>query len=351
MKTRSKLIALAGAALLAGACANGAPEEHAAAPQRQAPAGTVFVVRDTTLSATIEAAGVAEPIAQATLSTKLMGSVLQVLVQEGDRVAVGQPLVRIDARDLEAKSAQVEAGIAEADAVYRDAQTQAARIRALYADSAATRAQLDQAETGLARAQAAVRQVSAARAEVGAIRGYSVIRAPFAGVVTQRFVDPGAFAAPGAPLLTVQNGSRLRLSASAAPRAVAGLRVGQAIAASIEGQPVTATVEGIVPAPGAALYTINALVDNADGRHLPGGAATLALPQGERRGLLVPLAALQRDGDLAGVYLQGPGAPELRWVRLGGGAGDYVEVTSGLQAGDRILVPTASGGTTALGGD
>ena len=79
-----------------------------------------------------------------------------------------------------------------------DAEVQAGRIRALYADSAATRAQLDQAETGLARADG--RAWPAARgmaAELAATASYAEVRAPFAGVVTRRFVDPGSFAAPG----------------------------------------------------------------------------------------------------------------------------------------------------------
>src|SRR5690606_20502856 len=108
-----------------------------AAPERAV--GQVLTVADTSVDAMLAAAGVAAPIAHSMLSTKLMGTVTEVLVREGDLVASGQPLVRLDARDLEAKQAQVSAAIAEAEAVHRDAGTQAARIRALYADSAATR--------------------------------------------------------------------------------------------------------------------------------------------------------------------------------------------------------------------
>jgi multidrug efflux pump subunit AcrA (membrane-fusion protein) len=69
----------------------------------------------------------AEPVARATLSTRLMGSVTEVLVREGDRVRNGQLLARIDARDLEARRGQVDAGIAGAEALYQDARTQAER--------------------------------------------------------------------------------------------------------------------------------------------------------------------------------------------------------------------------------
>jgi multidrug efflux pump subunit AcrA (membrane-fusion protein) len=94
------------------------------------PAGRVIEVRDTTIPAVLEAAGIAAPIQRATLSTKVMGAVTSVLVQEGTRVRTGQVLARIDARDIAAKRAQTAAGVADADAVHKDALTQAQRFRA-----------------------------------------------------------------------------------------------------------------------------------------------------------------------------------------------------------------------------
>src|SRR5688572_8997205 len=190
---RRTAIIIGGAALLA-ACAP-RRSENAGASEPPAPAGTPVTVIDTTIAATLDAAGIAEPFQQATLSTKLMGTVVAVLVREGDAVEAGQPLVRIDARDLTAKAAQASASVADEEANQREALSHAARIRALYADSAATKAQLDAAETGLARAEAAVRVAHGASAELSAVSDYATVRAPFAGVVTQRFVDPGAFAA------------------------------------------------------------------------------------------------------------------------------------------------------------
>jgi len=174
-----------------------------------------------------EASGIAAPIRQATLSTKLMGTVLSVAVREGEVVAEGQVLVRIDARDLAAKAGQVAASIAEAEAMLREARAQTGRIRALYTDSAATKSQLDAAEAGLARADAGVRSSRAADAELGAVSAYAVIRAPFAGTITKRFVDPGALAAPGAPLIAIQDGRQLRIAANATPDAARNVRRGQ----------------------------------------------------------------------------------------------------------------------------
>jgi RND family efflux transporter MFP subunit len=312
-----------------------------------AASATELVVRALPRPALLEAAGVAEPYARATLSTRLMGSVTRVWVREGDRVRAGQPMVSIDSRELAAKASQVEAALAEARAMHREAATHASRIRALYADSAAPRAQLDAAEAGLARAEAAVEAAKASGAELGAMNAYAVVRAPFDGTVTSRMVDEGAFAAPGTPLLTVQDGSRLRVSASASPDAVRGIRRGDTLQATIEDAPAAAVVEGVVPAAGRSLYTVNAIVRN-DSRFLPGSAATLSLPQGTRPKLLVPSAALVRQGDLVGVRVRSGRGSELRWVRTGEAAGDSVEVVAGLRDGERIEA-TAGVGARAGG--
>ncbi|HMU62773.1 MAG TPA: efflux RND transporter periplasmic adaptor subunit [Gemmatimonadales bacterium] len=299
--------------------------------------GTAVAVTDTTIVDAFEAAGTADPVRAATLSTKLMGSVIAVPVYEGDRVAAGTLLVRLDARDLDAKRAQVEAGLAEASAVYSDATVQTGRIRALYADSAATKAQLDQAETGLARATAAVASARAMAAELAATASYAEVRAPFAGVVTHRFVDPGSFAAPGAPLVTVEDASTLRVTVSAAPDAIRGLKAGTTVTAIIGDVTVDAKVEGVVPS-GPNLYTVNALVPNAKGEFLSGSSATLALPRGTRQAILVPNGAVVRQGDLTGVRALSDGQPTLRWVKLGRSADGMTEVFSGLAAGDTVVV-------------
>jgi RND family efflux transporter MFP subunit len=329
--------------LLASACGGEPPARTAASA---APEGTLYTTRDTTIPATFDAVGAAEAIERATVSTKLMGSVTQVLVQEGDRVARGAVLARIDARDVQAKRAQVDAGIAAAEAMYQDALTQANRFRALYADSAATRYQLDQVETGLARAESGLRTARAAREELDAVGAYAEVRAPFAGVVTSRHVDPGAFAAPGAPIAEVQDLSRLRVSVSVPPSVGLALKRGQRLAVEVEGRAVTGAVEGIVPAPAGGVSIVNVLVDNVNGTLPGGGAATVRIPQGTRSAILVPAAALVREGDLVGVHVKTGTGAELRWVRTGAGCrapgadgtSAWCEILSGVSAGDVVIV-------------
>ena len=100
---------------------------------------------------------------------------------------------------------------------------------------------------------------------------------------------------------------------------------------------VRAVIEGVVPA-GGNLYTVNALVPNTDGRFLSGSAATLALPRGTRRAILVPSGAIGRQGDLTGVQVVAAGQASLRWVKPGRSTGGMIEILSGLAPGDSVLV-------------
>jgi RND family efflux transporter MFP subunit len=335
-RTRHARLGLA-AVGLAAAC-GGSEQPGAELGASTPPTVRTVTVADTTVSTAIEAAGIAAPLQRSVLATRLMGSVVSVLVVEGDRVRPGQLLARIDARDIDARGAQVRARIAEAEAVRADAATQAERFRALFLDEAATKAQLEAAETGLARAEAAVRAARASESELEASASYAEIRAPFAGIVVERSVDRGSFVAPGQPLVTVEDASRLRVSAMVAPGIAQSIRPGDTIQAAIETAPARAVVEGVIPS-GSALYTINAIVENPSGRFLPGSAATLAVPEGRRRALLVPELALIREGDLTGVRVRTSRGFELRWVRTASRADGQIEVLSGLQPGEEVLLP------------
>lgn len=338
MSVRLWTVALLGVTAMNG-CSGAEAAERPSRPLAETTATTV--VRDTTVTTSFAAAGLALPVQRATLSTRLMATVTAMLVKEGDIVRPGAVLARLDARDLEAKRQQVDAGLSGALAMQTEASAQARRIRALYDDSAATRVQLDQVESGLARAEAGVATARAAQAELDAVSGYATIRAPFGGTVTRRLVDPGAFAAPGAPLLEIQDGSRLRITVAVPPVVAQRLQPGQRLSGSIEGQPVEAVVEGVVPAGAGAMSSLNLLVDNRAGRYLPMSSATIAVPGETRRVLVVPSGALVRQGDLTGVRVREGDGLVLRWVTLGDMAstdGSPVEIRSGLRGGDIVAV-------------
>ena len=341
--TRRMSLLFACSAAACGSSAEGRirNETPIAAPVTQAGA-TAVPVRDSIVATIQNADGVSAPMTQALVSTRLMASITEVLVHEGDRVSAGQMLVRIDARDLDAKNAQVTSAVAAAEAGRTNAQQQLTRVRALYADSAAPRAMLDAAEAGFAQADAGVRATRASAAEVAAVMAYSTVRAPFAGRVTKRFVDPGAFAVPGAPLMQVQDDTKLRITATASPEAARRTKRGDHLDASVDGVAVAAIVEGVVPSPAGGVYVINAIVDNAKGLLASGSGAVLQLPAGQRRALLIPASAVLRRGDLTGVRIRVGKADDIRWVKVGSAVGSDIEILSGLRAGELVLIGTGA---------
>lgn len=306
-------------------------------------AGSTVAVRDSLIASTIDFNGVAEPAQQATVATKLMGTVAEVLVHEGDAVTSGQPLLRIDARDVDAKAAQAAAAVSASLAARDNATVQAVRVRRLYADSAAPKAMLDAAETGLAQAEAALRAATAVGAEVESVRDYAVVRAPFAGTVTRRFVDPGAFAAPGTPLATIQDASLLRIAVSATPEVARALGRGMTLDATVDGRPARASVEGVVPSATGGVYTINAIVANSGRVFAAGTPATLTVRVGTHHALLVPSGALVREGDLVGVRVRAGSTSDLRWVKAGRQVGPMVEILSGVRAGELVALSNGKG--------
>lgn len=301
-----------------------------------------YVVHDTILAEVFPAYGTAQAIDRSVVATRLAGTVTAVLVREGDTVRAGQPLVRIDGSELDARAAQARASMVAARATYDDALVTSTRLRALYADSAAPRAQVDAAEAALARAGASVQAAQAAADEVEANRGYATLHATFGGVITARYVDPGTFAAPAAPLVMLENMARLRIVATTPGWVVGRLRRGMRIAATIEDMPATAVVEGVVPASGGG-YTVNAVVDNARHAYITGGVAVLQIEGATRHALVVPRVALVKQGDLTGVHVRMASGPVLRWIEQRSVAPGVVEVLSGLRAGDTVLMLPASG--------
>lgn len=328
-------------ALLALAGCGGPDEPASQAPRRVA--GTALVVRDTLLGRGVPAPGAVAPWLSADLSTRLMGKVLTVSVQEGVRVRAGEVLATLDAADLAARSGAAASGVEAAKAQLALAELSVRRLQAMRRDSAVAPVALDQAEAELERARAGLAQAQAQVRELAAVSGYARLSAPFPGVVTARLADPGDLAAPGMPLLRVEDPSRLRLSATAASAATAGVAPGMRLRAVIAGREVEAVVEGVVPAGSGDLQVVNALVENPRDSLPARASGVLELPGSREPARLVPERAVSREGDLAGVWVRTARGDDRRWIRLGRRFGDRVEVLSGLRAGDTLVVSAGKG--------
>lgn len=308
----------------------------------------VLVVGAGAGAAGFELEGRIEAVRQATLAAQVPGSVLQLAVKAGDRVAAGQLVARIDERDLQAGLARGDAGVAQAEAQARNARLHAERTRELRRQGFVSQAALDVAETDLQAADAALAQARAARSQAALARGFASVTAPFAGIVLATHLEQGDLAAAGRPVATVYVPGQLRASVPVSASRAALARSAREVQVALpDGRWVTPLRRAELPGADAVSQTVEWRLDlPADAALQPGHAVRVrfaAAAAGPER-LAVPAAALLRRGELTAVYVQQDGGFVLRAVRVGAERGGRVEVLAGLKAGERIAADALRAG-------
>jgi RND family efflux transporter MFP subunit len=342
MKTISTLVVVSALLVMVAGC--GHQEEPTPLEELSVVAVRVTAVAAAEVPLLIRAVGSTEPYARTTLATRLMGRIASVSVNEGDLVRQDQVLVQIENADLMARGHQAEAGLLEARAVLANAEKNVERMRNLFRENAVPEQKLDEAETGYARAKAAVAAAEQGLRAVDVNLGYSSVKATLDGVVVQKFVQPGDMAAPGGPLLAVEQQDSIKVTVEInegdRPYVVVGQSVDVEIEALRENRVRPGRVESLVPAadPGSRTFQVRVVVPNTDGLVGSGMFARVGFPKGMREALLVPSVAVVSEGQLRGVYVHSGGKARLRWVRLGRTWGERVEVLSGLDAGTPVIV-------------
>jgi RND family efflux transporter MFP subunit len=333
-------------------------EPKKAEAERETVSGVpVLTVQQAAVPDLLEAVGTVRAVQTAQLSAQMMGNVVAINVHEGDRVRRGQVLAVIDDAQPRAALDRATAAVlaadkesAAAEAEYTLAQATLGRYQNLFDKKSVSPQEFDEVkaryQAATARrelAHAGQQQARAAQAQARAGFDYARIRAPFDGVVTEKRVDAGALAAPGMPLLTVEDTGRFRLEATVDESEIHFVHQGATVAVALDAFPdktlagkVTQIVPAADPASRSFLVKVELPSDPAARSGLFGRAR---FPKGERQALLVPRSAIVDRGQLQGVYVVGADKiASLRYVTLGKPAGLQVEVLSGLQGGERVVV-------------
>jgi len=378
----STTAALAGGIVLLTSCA--APASRAA--DDAAITVAAAPVRTATFATPVELTGTLTAVRSVTVGAISPGRIVAVDVKVGDRVLAGQVLAQVDASRYSAGLAQASAGASAAAANQRAAlsslqaaasavdgaraqlaaaqsrlqlaQTTAARMDALYAagaiskqqrdeteaNLAAARAALSQAQAGLigarstyaaslAQAKAAADQAAQARAGVEAADvplREATLTAPFSGIVTQKFVDPGAVVGPGSPVVAVQDVRDLELDVAMPEDDLTALAPGQALAVRVDalgGRSVPARIRAIVPAENPALRSATVKISVADRPGLmPGMFARVTVSGAPQESLAVPVAALVTRAGQSGVFVVRDGKASFVPVETGTVAGGLIEI-------------------------
>ena len=340
MKFTLRLLALSAALAVIAAC-GGKPSgaSHPASPP--ALAGTVVHAQPAPRKQVWD--GVVEAVQQVTITAQTNARVLELPYEVNAVVAKGAVLVRFS--DVEQKSARnaAQAQIASAQASYKDAQASYERIAAVYAKGYVSTAQMDQQRAARDAAKAGLEAARAQMSAVGQQLDYTVLRAPFAGIVTQRFVHVGQAVQAGPPspqpLIQLQALDDLRVNVQVPQTAVDAIReFRSAEVLPAGGRPVRASTVEIFPYADPATHTFNVRLQLPAGDLglYPGMTVKVAFATGEATRLLVPSSALVERGELVAVYVLGEHGVTLRQVRIGERDGAAVAVLAGLDDGERV---------------
>ena len=292
--------------------------------------------------------GVVEAVRQTVLAAQVAGAVVALEAKVGDAVKAGQVLVRIDARAANQSTAAGDAQVQAARAALDVAEKDFGRQKQLFEQNFISRAALDHAQSQFRSAQA---QVAAQGAQAGATRtqsGLFVVKAPYAGVVSEVPVALGDMALPGRALATLYDPGALRVTVAVPQSAAAGLAANAAIKVELPGaragsQWLTPSRATVMPTVDPATHTAVLRLDLPPPTTglAPGQFARAWLP-GTAAGplrLTVPARAVVRRAELTGVYIvAADGRPLLRQVRLGPAQGDSIEILSGVSAGERVAL-------------
>lgn len=303
----------------------------AALPAIQA---AIVEVRNVSVPLRVEVTGQVASVTQATLSSQIQAAVKEVRVREGTSVKKAETLVLLDDRDLRADLARAEA---EAD----NAKAHLKRMRDLFTQDSVARQELENAERTFKVAEA---NRAAARTRVS----YTVVTAPFNGLVTEKLIHAGELASPGRPLLRLEDPQHLRLEVTVAEGDLKSLSRGDQVPVTIDalaGQSLAGSVAQILPTGDPATHTVLVKIDLPSTSGLTAGMfGRMQLDKGTGRTLVVPRTSVIERGDLTGVYVVGSDSlAHLRWAKLGRAVGDQVEVLSGLNQGERVLVQGSQG--------
>jgi multidrug efflux pump subunit AcrA (membrane-fusion protein) len=383
---KAKLFIITSLVLLATAC----EKKQEAATERPAVASGIptEIINTSSTSDYYEAVGTVRAKTNTVLSAKIVGSITALHAREGDRVRAGQTLIEIDNRDARSQVSRAQAGVREAqtgtdevDKNIRAAESAkaAAEANKALAESTFKRYQVlrdrksvspqefDEVETKYkvaiveveraerllqsltARKNMVNARIDSAQADVAVAQvqvGYARVTSPINGVVITKHAEVGSLAAPGTPLLTIED-NNYRLEAAIEESQLRNIRLGAMALIAIDAlgqEEMSGRVVEIVPTadPASRSYTVK--IDLASKSLLRSGLFGKArFLSGEREVLAVPSKAIVQRGQLSYVYVvDSLGIARMRLLTLGKQSGERVEVLSGLSNGERIV----SDGTT-----
>ena len=276
----------------------------------------------------VELPGTVRAVERASLAPKVMGTVETLVVGLGQSVKRGDVLLKISANEIAARLAQTEAGLTQAR---RDLEREISLVAKGASPAETVRTMEDR-----------LRLMDATVAEARTMLTYTTITAPFDGVITRRFVNEGDLAAPGNPLLEMENPSVQRVEVEV-PDGLAAALVGAAAPVRVGAVELPGRIAEISPALDAVSRTFLAKIDLPTGAAVRSGQfARVSWPAGEGTALVVPATAVTNFGQMERTFVVAEGRVAMRLVKAGARHGAEVEILAGLAAGEHVVIDGAA---------
>jgi RND family efflux transporter MFP subunit len=293
-----------------------------------------------------------EAVKQSTVAAQVSGRVSAVNFDAGDYVKAGTVIVRLTAQELSSAVAGSQAQVAQATATLANARANYERQQQLFQQKFISQAALDRATAEYRAAEAAAGAARAGAGQSSAVSSYTVITAPFSGVVAARHVELGETVTPGKPLMTGFDPKDMRVIANIPQYKLAEVKAAPRVAVEIPSlnKWIEATGVTVLPSADTATHTVKVRIDlptNLEGV-IPGMFARAHFSVGSARKLTIPSSAVVRRSEITAVYVVDKNRVSLRQVRLGmPNARGQVEVLAGLNPGDVIALEPVKAGIYA----
>ena len=288
---------------------------------------------------------------RATISTRNMGFINKVAVKVGDKVRKGQVLIQLNSNDIDAKNAQVSAGILEATAALKNTEINYNRYSSLFESNSASQKEMDDITVQYTMAKARLSAAKAQQSAVNAMLAYTTIKAPFSGVITNTYVKKGELANPGSPLISLENPNSYEVSTMVSENTIGKITKNMKVAVLLKS--TQKTIIGHVSEISTSSsntggqYLVKIQLDASEKHLLSGMYVSVQFPIATKttsiKSVLIPTSALVKKGELVGVYtLNKDNIALLRWLRVGSIYGDNTEILAGLSVGESYVLSSES---------
>lgn len=331
-------------ALLLLLCLAGPVLAEDASPPETAPRPVVSMIAALQDELAISYVGTVAAKVEVALGFPMIGTIAERSVSQGDTVREGEVLAQLDPEDLDASVRAAEAGVSVAGAQAKSARDARDRAQVLATRGVGSQTRLDDAERALVAAEARLEQAEAALARARDNRALAILKAPWDGIVTQVYEDPGATLAAGQAVLQLSGTEDREVVIDLNEAEAAALKPGAGFIARLVADNevmVQATLDRIDPVAEKSTRTRRAhlLLQAPPDAFRLGALAHVSPETAAGAAIVLPVTAILDVGGTASVWVvDRPGGAVRRTpVRLGDEIGGYAIVTSGLAAGDEIV--------------